>query len=108
MSQFYGDTIDPKIDGPRLLTALERIRDGMADGKWRTLKAVAALGFCSEAGASARLRDLRRPKWGSHAIESRRVHGGLWEYRDNTPQWSSPSSSEANLRVVQGDLLDRA
>ena len=35
----------------------------------------------SEAGISARLRDLRKPRFGGYTVERRRVDGGLFEYR---------------------------
>lgn len=34
----------------------------------------------SEAGLSARIRDLRKPQYGGHTIV-RRKNGSLWEYR---------------------------
>jgi hypothetical protein len=30
---------------------------------------------------SARLRDLRKPRYGSYVVEKRRVSPGLWQYR---------------------------
>ena len=35
----------------------------------------------SQAGVSARLRDLRKAKFGSQTIEKRYVANGLWVYR---------------------------
>ena len=77
-------TYDPVLDGPRLRSQHQRIEALMADGRWRTLAAVvAAVGAVSEAGVSARLRELRQPKHGGYRVEHRRVLGarGLWEYR---------------------------
>lgn len=34
----------------------------------------------SEAGVSARIRDLRKAQYGGHTIE-RRKNGSLWEYK---------------------------
>lgn len=53
-------------------------------GAWWTLAELAAhIGHVSEAGVSARLRDLRKARFGSHTIERRRVPNGngLHEYR---------------------------
>lgn len=78
--KFDGVTIEPQ-DVPRLATALGRVLTLMRDGEWRTLATIASECGTSEAGASARLRDLRKERFGSHTVERRRVDGGLWEYR---------------------------
>lgn len=81
----------PRFDGPELTAGdeqrfggqLAKVRALMQDGKWRTLEHIALLTGASEAGASARLRDLRKAKFGGHTVERRRVkHGGAqYEYR---------------------------
>ena len=78
---FDGETFDPSLDELRLLTQLERVYLLMRDGKWRTLSEIAGKVEGSEAGCSARLRDLRKSRWGSHTIESDRLGGGTWKYR---------------------------
>ena len=79
--RFGGKTIEP-VDVPRLTTHLEKVKHLMKDGRWRTLKVIAITVGCSEAGASARLRDLRKAWGGSHIVERRRVaESGLYEYR---------------------------
>lgn len=83
---FDGETFDPYRDGARLQNALGRVALVMKDGKWRTLEQIAEAvkdtGFeISEAGISARLRDFRKAKFGSHVVERERVSGGLWRYR---------------------------
>ena len=60
--KFGGKTYQPKLYEKRLSTALGRVYSLMRDGRKRTLSAIAAECGCSEAGASARLRDLRKPK----------------------------------------------
>jgi len=96
---FDGSTYSPKRDSRRLWTALRAVQDLMGDGEWRTLRniqwelvhksGVALPKYAlkvSEAGISARLRDLRKEKFGSHTIERRRINGGgLWEYRMKLP-----------------------
>lgn len=76
-------TLDTKLDGPRLETLNREVLDLMSDGKWRTLEEIkASIGRGSEAGISARLRELNT-KYG-HPHEKRRrghVYRGLWEYR---------------------------
>lgn len=80
---FSGSTYDRAIDGPRLSTQLEAVRDLMVDGVWRTLAQIqTAIGRGSEAAISARLRDLRKDKFGSYQVDRRRRgETGLWEYR---------------------------
>jgi hypothetical protein len=80
-STFDGDTFDQLRDGSRLESQLERVREFMSDGRWHTLLEIAEHTWCSEAGASARLRDLRKPKFGAHRVEREHVQDGLWKYR---------------------------
>ena len=82
----------PLFDGPnitnddraRLGRQLDRVRDLMSDGHWRTLPTIAAAVGGSESGCSARVRDLRKQKCGGHRVERRRRgdrRRGLFEYR---------------------------
>ena len=70
-----------QIDQRRLNTALGRVEAFMADFQWRILAEIAEACDCSEAGASARLRDLRKRKFGNHQVDARRRTQGVWEYR---------------------------
>ena len=36
---------------------------------------------CAKAGVSARIRDLKKERFGAYVIEKQRVSGGLWRYR---------------------------
>jgi hypothetical protein len=80
---FDGATFDVAIDGPRLGTQLADVLNVMRDGGWRTLdEIIRAVGRGTQTGISARLRDLRKPKFGGWTVESRRRNeNGLWEYR---------------------------
>jgi hypothetical protein len=64
---------------------LAAVKSVMADGRWRTLSEIhEALNFVfSETGISARLRDLRKPAFGSYDVPKRRRTGAsnTWEYR---------------------------
>lgn len=85
-SHFDGVTYDPALDKGRLMSQLKRVFDVMADGSWHTLPEIAAAAGGSEPSVSARLRDLRKPKFGSYGIERRRrveldARAGLHEYR---------------------------
>jgi hypothetical protein len=78
---FDGATYDHKRDYVRLSGALSRVYGALTTGHWHTLKSLAALAHCSEAAASARIRDLRKPKFGAFLIERRYIGNGLHEYR---------------------------
>lgn len=74
---FKGSTVEAQ-DVPRLSRQLDRVRDLMSDGKWRTLSCIALLCHGSEPSVSARLRDLRREGF---TVSRERITGGLWKYR---------------------------
>jgi|LakMenE01Jun11ns_1017448.scaffolds.fasta_scaffold9676379_3 hypothetical protein len=79
---FDGATFDAAIDGQRLGTQLQDVLNVMRDGIWRTLdEIISEIGRGTQTGISARLRDLRKPKFGGWIVESRRISGGGWEYR---------------------------
>ncbi len=81
---FDGLTFHRDDDGERLTTQLRTVRDLMRDGQWRTLQEIeAATGF-PQASISARLRDLRKPKFGGYIINRRRRGNsdkGIHEYQ---------------------------
>ena len=70
-----------RTDQARLTGQLQRVYHLMSDGKWRSLREIAMAVGGSEAGVSARLRDLRKPHCGGHSVSSIRESGGLWSYR---------------------------
>ena len=80
-SLFDGRTYEPAKDESRLTGHLQKVLALMSDGRWRTLDDIAGRVGCSEASASARLRDLRKPRFGSHTVERQRIEGGLFVYR---------------------------
>lgn len=79
--EFDGETFDIKRDGNRLRRQLDAVRNLMADGLWRTLRQISHNTGYPEASVSARLRDLRKSKFGSYVVERRYVERGLFEYR---------------------------
>lgn len=85
---FDGGTVEPELDAPRLGALLTAVRDLMRDGQWRTFAEIqSAIGMGSEGGISARLRDLRKERFGSYTVERRRrgvPSDGLFEYRIRT------------------------
>ncbi len=78
---FDGETYEPERDAARLGSQLQAVRELMEDGEWRTLYNLAKAVGGSEAGVSARLRDLRKPRFGGHTIERRYIATGIWSYR---------------------------
>jgi hypothetical protein len=79
--RFDGATIDPELDNERLGAQLKRVWELMKDGTWRSLREIAQQTGDPESSISARLRDWRKPRNGSHTVERRRIAGGLYEYR---------------------------
>jgi len=82
---FDGKTFDPALDLERLSNQVGRTFSAMLDRGWLTLGEIAAMTRDPEASISARLRDLRKPRFGGYVIERRRRTVGLWEYRMLVP-----------------------
>jgi hypothetical protein len=79
--QFDGDTFIATLDGHRLGRQLARIFNLVKDQHWHTLNELAQLTGFPEGSISARLRDLRKNRFGGHEILRRRCGKGLFEYR---------------------------
>jgi hypothetical protein len=78
---FDGITYDSDQDSQRLGSQLFKVRDLMKDGAWRGLGDIAGKVGGTEAGVSARLRDLRKYRFGQHLVLAKRVSKGYWEYK---------------------------
>ena len=78
---FDGPTYDPALDRDRLTKQLGRVYDALAGGEWWTLADLARAAGGSEASVSARIRDLRKPRFGGYEVERERVVAGLFRYR---------------------------
>ena len=76
-----GETFDQARDGKRLNKQQRAVTEVMLDGKWRTLKHIAMTIGAPESSVSARLRDLRKPRYGGYIVERRYISNGLFEYR---------------------------
>lgn len=81
-----GRTYDDRRDRLRLNRQARMIYDVMIDGRWRSLADINHLTAEPEASISARLRDLRKPRFGSHLVERRYIAHGVWEYRVLPPE----------------------
>lgn len=78
---FDGPTYDPARDYERLRGQSLRVFNCMSDGKWRTLAEISVLTGDPEASISARLRDFRKSKFGSHTVNRRHIEFGEYEYQ---------------------------
>lgn len=80
---FDGETYRSSLDQKRLTSQFEAVRALMLDGKWRTLIEISTAVSGTLPSLSARLRDLRKARFGGYVVERRRVEGssGLFEYR---------------------------
>lgn len=80
---FDGDTYKHERDGERLSGQYECIFNLMRDGRWRSLDDISvATGFrFNHASISARLRDMRKERFGGHTVERSYVNRGYYEYR---------------------------
>ena len=76
-----GATYSQPRDQVRLNAQTQRVFDVMRDGEWRTLDRISFVTGDPEASVSARLRDLRKERFGGHTVDREHVEGGLWRYR---------------------------
>lgn len=79
--RFDGSTYDAKRDSNRLGDQYLRVLNAMSDGKWHTLNELSEQTGDGIASISARLRDMRKERFGSHKVEREYVGGGLFQYR---------------------------
>ncbi len=82
-ARFDGWSFRQDLDAQRLKTLLHKVFWCLLDGNWWTLAQLKTVCGGSEAGISARLRDLRKPHFGGFTVHHRRRSGanGCWEYR---------------------------
>jgi hypothetical protein len=79
--QFDGNTYDKERDHDRLQGQSKRIFDLMKDGVWRTLRMIAEQTGDPESSVSARLRDLRKTRFGGHTVLRATLTAGVFKYR---------------------------
>lgn len=84
---FDGRTYRPERDRTRLSRQLVAVRSVLSDHGWHTLEEIAGKTGEPEASVSARIRDLRKPKFGGYTVEREYVERGLWRYRMATKEW---------------------
>ncbi|MGW8177564.1 MAG: hypothetical protein ACWGQW_02045 [bacterium] len=83
---FDGETYGEE-DYPRLKSQLEAVRKRLKDGKWHTIQDLAEYARnttgrqVTEASISARIRDLRKKKFGGYTVWRLNYGNGLWKYK---------------------------
>jgi len=78
---FDGATYDASRDYIRLHGLLLRVFRYMSDARWHLLRDIALACGGTEASCSARLRDLRKQKFGAHDVMREHLGDGLYQYR---------------------------
>lgn len=78
---FDGETYVHARDSSRLGDQMQAVFELMKDGKERTLKEIADGTGSPESSVSARLRDLRKERFGGHTVERTYIARGLFSYR---------------------------
>lgn len=84
---FDGNTYDTARDFKRLSGQLEAVAHVLSNHEWTPLPELVAKvrmrvgGHVTDSGVTARVRDLRKVKFGGHIIAARSKGGGVWEYR---------------------------
>lgn len=73
-------------DGKRIQRQLEAVKDIMLDGDWHSLGELRAQLLergvvTNEASIGARVRDLRKTRFGGYSVLRKYLGGGLWVYR---------------------------
>ena len=79
--QFDGHTYKHLQDSLRLHRQLGKVWNVVKNGAWFTLREIADQIGAPEASVSARLRDLRKPKFGPNTVEREHIGQGLYRYR---------------------------
>ncbi len=76
-----GETYSRPRDQVRLNSQMQDVFNAISDGQWTTLSILEHQTGHPQASISARLRDLRKSKFGSHQIDRVYAGAGQWEYR---------------------------
>lgn len=79
--RFDGSDYKPSRDESRLTKQYHIIFTLMSDGLFRTLGQIESITNCPQASISARLRDFRKQRNGSHTVNKRYIDNGLYEYQ---------------------------
>lgn len=92
-----GESFVSERDEDRLNRQRDRLFNAMRDERWHTSSALVRAVGDNWASVSARVRDLRKPKFGAHLVERRYLGNGMWSYRLTiNPHAVVPTSEEVN------------
>lgn len=80
-ARFDGADCQAKRDNARLTSQIQKIFELMKDGKWRTFDEIHKATKAPHNSISAQLRNLRKPRFGEHKVESDYIGNGLYKYR---------------------------
>lgn len=80
--------VQPSFDGPdlepadttRLSRQLDRVKAYMLQAGWQTLREIEDATGYPQASISARLRDLKKLRFGGYHVARQRRSQGTWEY----------------------------
>lgn len=76
-----GDTYEAMRDRKRLDKQMVRVFELMKDGVWRRKEQIVMVTGDDWASSGARLRDLRKAKFGGYRVDRRPIGNGAFEYR---------------------------
>lgn len=105
--RFDGETFDQELDGSRLTSQVAKVKDFMMDGQWHTLPEIEANTKFPQASISARLRDLRKFRFGGYIIDRKRVSKGLFAYKLIVPSVEPEIPSAKVNSAVVGTISDQ-
>lgn len=91
-TRFDGETYEPEKDKERLSGQIQRVWRAILPGAWMTLDEIARITGDQHQSISARLRDLRKDRFGGWTIERRRrgdPKAGLFEYKLDREKWNA-------------------
>ena len=80
-NDFDGETYERPRDFYRLNRQAQAVYDYVCDGAFYSLAEISKAVRAPEASVSARLRDLRKDKFGGHIVIRKSFGGGLHKYR---------------------------
>ena len=87
---FDGLTYEPEKDHGRMAEQMAKVFEIMADGEWHTLDEIAKKVFIKEQSASARIRDLRKERFGGYLVDREPTDiRGIFRYRLRIPKPST-------------------
>jgi hypothetical protein len=76
-----GETYDHERDFVRLNRQQARVFRALSCGEWMTLEQLSDITGDPTTSVSARIRDLRKERFGGHTVERLHIERGLWAYR---------------------------